>query len=91
MYLFDENKGEGRLLTNVTLQEFGINMEHFLEIPIKHNVSEGGYNRFRLVIGKHNPDLYSALNEIQKEEVDTVTAIVGPCHRVKSAQKKIKK
>ncbi|KAE9523275.1 hypothetical protein AGLY_016223 [Aphis glycines] len=35
-----------------------------------NNVSEGWHNRFQLVIGKHHPDLYSALGEIQKEQAD---------------------
>ncbi|CAI6367282.1 unnamed protein product [Macrosiphum euphorbiae] len=35
-----------------------------------NNVSEGWYNRFQLVIGKHHPDLYSALSEFQKEQAD---------------------
>ena len=36
-----------------------------------NNVSEGWHNRFRLVVGKHHPDLYSALKEFQKEQGDT--------------------
>ena len=36
-----------------------------------NNVSEGWHNRFRLVIGKVHPDLYSALKELQKEQADT--------------------
>ncbi|XP_050065303.1 uncharacterized protein LOC126554259 [Aphis gossypii] len=35
-----------------------------------NNVSEGWHNRFQLVIGKHHPDLYSALGEFQKEQGD---------------------
>jgi len=35
-----------------------------------NNVSEGWHNRFQLVIGKHHPDLYSALSEFQKEQAD---------------------
>lgn len=35
-----------------------------------NNVSEGWHNRFQLVIGKHHPDLYSALGEFQKEQAD---------------------
>jgi len=33
-----------------------------------NNVSEGWHNRFRQVVGKHHPDLYSALSEFQKEQ-----------------------
>ena len=33
-----------------------------------NNVSEGWHNRFRVLVGKHHPDLYSALNEIKKEQ-----------------------
>jgi len=35
-----------------------------------NNVSEGWHNCFQLVIGKHHPDLYSALSEFQKEQAD---------------------
>lgn len=33
-----------------------------------NNVSEGWHNRFRQVVGKDHPDLYSALSEFQKEQ-----------------------
>lgn len=33
-----------------------------------NNVSEGWHNRFRLVVGKHHPDIYTAIAEIQKEQ-----------------------
>ena len=33
-----------------------------------NNVSEGWHIRFRQVVGKHHPDLYSALSEFQKEQ-----------------------
>lgn len=36
-----------------------------------NNVSEGWHNRFRIVVAKHHPDLYSALNEFRKEQGDT--------------------
>ncbi|XP_043483508.1 uncharacterized protein LOC122511975 [Leptopilina heterotoma] len=36
-----------------------------------NNTSEGWHNRFRLVIGKYLPDLYSLLHEFQKEQADT--------------------
>ena len=36
-----------------------------------NNISEGWHNRFRLLVEKHHPDLYSALREFQKEQADT--------------------
>ncbi len=33
-----------------------------------NNVLEGWHNRFRLVIGKHHPDICIAIGEIQKEQ-----------------------
>lgn len=33
-----------------------------------NNVSEGWHNRFRLVVGRHHPDIYTAIAEIQKEQ-----------------------
>ena len=36
-----------------------------------NNVSEGWHNRFRMVVAKHHPDLYSALTELQKEQGNT--------------------
>lgn len=33
-----------------------------------NNVSEGWHNRFRVVVGKKHPDLYTAIGEIQKEQ-----------------------
>lgn len=55
-----------------------------------NNVSEGWHNRFRLVVGKHHPDLYSALNEFQKEQADTEIAIaeLSLGRMVKAAPKK---
>lgn len=41
-----------------------------------NNASEGWHNRFQLVVGKHHPDLYSALREIQKEQADTEISIL---------------
>lgn len=35
-----------------------------------NNVSEGWYNRFRLIIGKHYLDLYLALKDLTKEQTD---------------------
>ena len=40
-----------------------------------NNASEGWRNRFRLVVGKHHPDLYFALMEFKKEQADTEIAI----------------
>ena len=39
-----------------------------------NNVSEGWHNRFRLV-GKHHPDIYAAIGEIQKEQGYTEVCI----------------
>ena len=41
-----------------------------------NNVSERWHNRFRLIIGKHHPDLYSALKEFQKEQGDAEISVV---------------
>lgn len=55
-----------------------------------NNSSEGWHNRFRLVVGKHHPDLYSFLRELQKEQADTEIAIIelGLGRSVKAAPKK---
>lgn len=55
-----------------------------------NNINEGWYNRFRLVIGKHHLDLYSALAEFQKEQADTEIAIVevGLGRKIKAEPKK---
>lgn len=55
-----------------------------------NNVSEGWHNRFRLVVGKHHPDLYSALHELQKEEADTEVSIreLALGKKIKAAPKK---
>ncbi len=36
-----------------------------------NNASEGFHNRFRVIVAKHHPDLYSALTEILKERTNT--------------------
>ena len=41
-----------------------------------NNVSKGWHNRFRIVVAKHHPDLYSALKEFQKEQGDTEVKIL---------------
>lgn len=55
-----------------------------------NNCSEGWHNRFQQVVGKHHPDLYAALREIQKEQADTETAIseLSLGKTVKAAPKK---
>ena len=40
-----------------------------------NNISEGWHNRFRIVVGKHHPDLYSCLTEFQKEQAYSETCI----------------
>ena len=41
-----------------------------------NNVSEGGHNRFRILIINHHPDFYSALTEFQKEQGDSENVLV---------------
>ena len=55
-----------------------------------NNVSEGWHNRFRIVVGKHHPDLYSAFKELQKEQGDTEIYIVELSlgRKIKAAPKK---
>lgn len=40
-----------------------------------NNISEGWHSRFNLVVGKHHPDLYSAVIEFQKEQAFTESNI----------------
>lgn len=40
-----------------------------------NNVSEGWHNRFQVVVGRHHPDFYSALKELQREQGDTETIV----------------
>lgn len=40
-----------------------------------NNVSEAWHNRFQVVVGRHHPDLFSALKELQKEQADTEAMI----------------
>lgn len=55
-----------------------------------NNISEGWHNRFRLVIGKHHSDLYSAFTEFKKEQVDTEITIaeLSLGRKVKTAPKR---
>ncbi|KAK3931524.1 Protein-glutamate methylesterase/protein-glutamine glutaminase [Frankliniella fusca] len=55
-----------------------------------NNISEGWHIRFSLVIGKHHPDLYSALRELQKEQADTEAQLAewSMGRRVRAAPKK---
>lgn len=41
-----------------------------------NNCSEGWHNRFRLLVNKNHPDLYSALQEIQKEQNETEISVL---------------
>ncbi|CAB0030791.1 unnamed protein product [Trichogramma brassicae] len=43
--------------------------------PVEFKSSEGWHNRFSFIVGKHHPDLYSLLKELQKERGDTESAI----------------
>lgn len=45
-------------------------------LDITNNVSEGWHNRFRIVVAKHHPDLYSALQEFRKEQGDTEVKVL---------------
>jgi len=36
-----------------------------------NNLSEGWHNRFQVIVGRHHPSLYAALEELQKEQADT--------------------
>ena len=83
----DNAEGEQWQLIPITtwnLYEAAINGWHKT-----NNVSEGWHNRFRLVIGKHHPDLYSALKEFQKEQADAEITIaeVALGRKVKEAPK----
>ncbi|KAM7249257.1 hypothetical protein ACFE04_008337 [Oxalis oulophora] len=40
-----------------------------------NNMSEGWHNRFRVVVAKHHPDLYSAIKELQKEQAITEVSL----------------
>lgn len=40
-----------------------------------NNVSEAWHRRFEVVVGKHHPDVYSALLELQKEQADTESMV----------------
>ena len=55
-----------------------------------NNASEGWHNRFRLLLGKHHPDMYTFLKEIQKEQADTEVSIaeLSLGKKVKAAPKK---
>lgn len=55
-----------------------------------NNASEGWHNRYRIVVGKHHPDLYSALTEFQKEQAysEACLAELALGKRVKTAPKK---
>ena len=45
------------------------------DLDTTNSVFEGWYNRFRIVVAKHHPDLYFALKEFQKEQGDTEVKI----------------
>lgn len=55
-----------------------------------NNVSEGWHNRFRLLVNKNHPDMYSFLTQIQKKQRDTETSLVelGLVRNVRAASKK---
>ena len=41
-----------------------------------NNISEAWHNRFRIVVGRHHLDLYSALTELQKEQADVESQLL---------------
>ena len=64
-----------------------------------NNISEGWHNRFQIVVGRHHPDLLTALRELQLEQADTETIVAEliagrkvkslPRHKWVIAQEKI--
>ena len=46
------------------------------DLDTTNNVSEGWHNRFRVVVAKHHPDLYSALQKFRKEQADTEVKVL---------------
>lgn len=55
-----------------------------------NNASEGWHNRFRLIVSKNHPDIFTAIQEFRKEQGDTEIQIVEMSlgRRVKSVPKK---
>lgn len=55
-----------------------------------NNVSEGWHNRFKVIVAKDHPSLYSLIIELQKEQGDTEVMIteVGLGRSVKAAPKR---
>lgn len=55
-----------------------------------NNVSEGWHNRFRLVVGRNHPDVYSLVKEFQKEQADSESTVaeLSLGKTVKAAPKK---
>ena len=56
-----------------------------------NNASEGWHNKFRIVVGKHHPDLYFCLTEFQKEQAYTEACIAELAlgKKVKTAKSKM--
>jgi hypothetical protein len=55
-----------------------------------NNISEGWHNRFRVVIRKHHPDLYTLIEELQKEQgyMEICVTELALGKKVKSARAK---
>ena len=55
-----------------------------------NNVSEAWHRRFEVVVGKHHPDVYSAMHEFQKEqaEMESIIAELSLGKRVRAQPKK---
>jgi len=45
------------------------------DLQCRNNISEGWHNRFQLVVGKHHPSVYSAFDELLKEQDDTESTL----------------
>ncbi|KAK7603420.1 hypothetical protein V9T40_003419 [Parthenolecanium corni] len=59
-------------------EDFMVWNQHAAALANNHktnNISEGWHNRFFLIVGRYHPDLYSALQEIRKEQAATEVAL----------------
>jgi hypothetical protein len=55
-----------------------------------NNVSESWHNRLRVIVGKHHPDLYAEILELQKKQgnTETCSAKLSPGKRAKNSPAK---
>ncbi len=66
--------------------------QHTAALEVDHktnNISEGWHNQFMILVGKHYADLYSLMNEIQKEQADSEIMVteISSGRRVKAVPK----